>query len=365
MSDAFLRQILQHFFNGIFFICQSVQETGIDHLAVAGIGFFLNVPAFDDLNNFHTEFFRELVITLIVSRHSHNRSRSVAHHDIICDKQRNFLSGNRVYRCQSLNLYSGFVLCKLRPLKLCLFRAPQTVGFHITPVFDTVPVLIQQRVLRGNEHKSDTIKCVTARGVDLQFFISPVQREVYKRTRGFSDPGDFLLLDAFRIIHMVQPLQQLIRILGDPEEPHILGQLNYIAVADVALSSLGIFIGKNNLAVRAVINQCFRPEYQTMLEQFFKNPLCPVIVILSGCRKLSVPVEGKSDAFQLLCKMPDIFLCDVVRMRIGLDGIIFRRQSEGVKTNRKQHVISLHSPLSGEDFNAGIRLDMSDMHSRT
>ena len=164
---------------------------------------------------------------------------------------------------------------------------------------------------------------------------------------------------------MIQPLQQLIRILGDPEEPHILGQLNYIAVADVALSSLGIFIGKNNLAVRAVINQCFRPEYQTMLEQFFKNPLCPVIVILSGCRKLSVPVEGKSDAFQLLCKMPDIFLCDVVRMRIGLDGIIFRRQSEGVKPNRKQHVISLHSPLSGEDFNAGIRLDMSDMHSRT
>ena len=99
-------------------------------------------------------------------------------------------------------------------------------------------------------------------------------------------------------------------------------------MADVALSSLRILVGKDNLAVRAVIDQCLRTKYKTMLKQLQEDPLRPLIIIGTGGRKLSGPVKRKSDPLQLFREVPDILLRNDVRMRVGLDGIVLCRKTE-------------------------------------
>ena len=44
--------------------------------------------------------------------------------------------------------------------------------------------------------------------------------------------------------------------------------------------------------------------------------------------------------------MIDILLCDDVRMCIGLDSIVLRRKSEGIKSHREQNIVALHSSLT-------------------
>ncbi len=55
-------------------------------------------------------------------RHSHNRAGAVSHHDIIRDKDRNFFARDGVDGAETVDAHAGFVLDKLRPLKLRLLR---------------------------------------------------------------------------------------------------------------------------------------------------------------------------------------------------------------------------------------------------
>ncbi len=63
--------------------------------------------------------------------------------------------------------------------------------------------------------------------------------------------------------------------------------------------------------------------------------------------------------------MSDILLRDVMRMGIGLDGIVFRRKTERIKTDREKDVVALHAALSCEHLDAGICLDMAYVHARS
>ena len=47
-----------------------------------------------------------------------------------------------------------------------------------------------------------------------------------------------------------------------------------------------------------------------------------------------------------------------------LNGVILRRQAEGVPSDRIQHVITFHPPLSGDDVNGCVAARMADMQSR-
>ena len=83
MADALFKKVLPHLLDGILLVGQTVQEAGIDHLSVSGIRFLLNIAALDDLHNRNSELLCEVIVSLIVRRNRHNRTGSVAHHDIV------------------------------------------------------------------------------------------------------------------------------------------------------------------------------------------------------------------------------------------------------------------------------------------
>ena len=49
-------------------------------------------------------------------------------------------------------------------------------------------------------------------------------------------------------------------------------------------------------------------------------------------------------------------------MGTGLDSIVFGRKTVGIKADREKDVESFHSSLSGDNFQTGISLDVTDMH---
>ena len=50
-------------------------------------------------------------------------------------------------------------------------------------------------------------------------------------------------------------------------------------------------------------------------------------------------------------------------MHTGLDSGVLRRQTVSVKADREQDVVALEPALSAHDLQAGVRLDVADMHA--
>ena len=61
--------------------------------------------------------------------------------------------------------------------------------------------------------------------------------------------------------------------------------------------------------------------------------------------------------------MVDVLVCNHPRVCVCLDRVILSRQAECVETDRVQNVVALHPPLSGDNLDAGICLDVADVHA--
>ena len=82
-TNTLLLKLFQHALDGILLICIAIQEIGVDHLTVTCVGFFLNIAALDNRDDLFTEFSGKIIVTLIVSRYSHDGTCTITHHNII------------------------------------------------------------------------------------------------------------------------------------------------------------------------------------------------------------------------------------------------------------------------------------------
>ena len=296
LADTALLQFLKHTLDGILLICIAIQELGIDHLTVAGVCLLLDVATLDDLNDVDAEFLCEIIVSLVMCRNCHDRACTVAHHDIVCDEDWNLLAIDRIDCCQSVDADTGLLLDKLCTLKLGLLCADITVCLNLTKILNLILILINQRMLRRDNHKGNAIKGIRSGRVNAKLLIQSVYLEIHKCSCRLSDPVDLLLLDICRIIYSIQSLEQLVCILRNAQIPYVLGSLYDIAVTDVAFSALAVLVGKDDLTGWAVVYERLVPEYQTLLKHFQENPLRPLIKIRIRCIDHAAPVKGKSDA---------------------------------------------------------------------
>ena len=359
-----LIQIGEHGRDRILFVVVRVQKAGIDHLSVAGVRFLFDVAALNDRNDLRAELFGEFPVALIVRGHRHDRAGAVAHHDVIRDKDRDLHAAYRIDRRKAAELHAGLFLRKLRALELGFLRACRAVRLDLVPVFDAVAVLVEHRMLRRNDHKRHAEQRVAARGVDFERFGNVLDAEVHERADGLADPVDLLLLDRVGIIDVVETFEQLIGVRRDLQIPDVLRELDDVAVAHVALAALRILVTENDLAVRAVVDERLCAEHEPVIEELPEDPLRPLVIIGNGRGDLARPVERIADALHLVLEMLDVRGRDDVRVRVGLDRVVLRGQTERVEAHREQHVIALHAALSGKHFQARIRLDMPDVHTR-
>ncbi len=136
-------------------------------------------------------------------------------------------------------------------------------------------------------------------------------------------------------------------------------------MADVALSSLGILVGKHHLAGRTVIDQGLIPENQSVVEHLPENPLGPLVVFFVGGVDRPAPVKAEAYLLQLFRKVGNVPVGNDPGVYSVFYGIVLGGKAEGIKPDGKQHIIALHPPFSGDDLHAGVGLDVSHMHSRT
>ena len=229
-------------------------------------------------------------------RNRHNCAGAVAHHDIVRDVNRDFLAGQRVHCGQAVDLHAGLVLDKLRALEFGFLRAFRLISIQRVNVLNLIAVLFDHRMLRRHDHKGHAVKRIRTCGIDTELLILLSDLEIDECTGGFADPVLLLELDVRQIVNGLQPLQQLVSILCDAEIPDLLGLLDNLTVADIALAALGILIGKHDLAGRAVIHERLVTEHKSVLEHLEEDPLRPLVVTLLGGIDHARPVKRKADA---------------------------------------------------------------------
>ena len=299
-------------------------------------------------------------------RHSHDRTSAIAHHNIVRNINRDLLAGDGVDAGETFDLHAGLVLDQLCPLELALLGAFCLVRIQVSNVGDAVTILLDDRMLRRNDHEGHAVQGIRACGIDAQLFVCVfLDGEVDKRTGGLADPVLLLELDVGQIVYLFQSLEQLVCVFCDAQIPDLLGLLDDLAVADVTLSALGILVGQNHLTAGAVVDQGLVPESQSLFEHLEEDPLCPLVVLLIGGIDHSRPVERKTDTLELSGEFYNIVVRHLTGMHAGLDGGVLSRQTVGIKTDGEQYIIALHPALAADNFQTGIRLDVSYVHTVT
>ena len=238
----------------------------------------------------------------------------------------------------------------LGTLEFRLLCALRTVIDDSIEVFDLGLILVEQRMLRRHDHERHAEERVGTGRVNAQRFFGVLHGEVDKSAGGFADPVFLLKADVRQIIDSVEPFEQLVGILRDPQIPNVLTLLDDVAVADITFAALRVLVGEYDLTRRTVIDEGLVAERKPVLEHLEEDPLRPFIVVNICCINHAVPVERKTDALELRGKLCNILIRDLTRMDTGLDRVVFGRQTIGVKTDREQDVVALHAALARDDL---------------
>ena len=297
-------------------------------------------------------------------RHCHNGTGAVAHHHIVGDVDGNLLAGDGVDAGESLDFHAGLVLDQLCPLELALLGALCLIGIQIGDVGDAVPILLDDGVLRCDDHKGHAVQGVRTGGIDAQLLVCVFfHGEVHECAGRLADPVLLLKLDVGQIVHLFQSLKQLVCVLGDAQIPDLLGLLHDFAVADVALTALRILVGQNDLTAGAVVDQCLVTECQSLFEHLQENPLGPLVVVLISGIDHSRPVEREAHTLELSGKLHDVVIGYLAGMYAGLDGGVLRRQTVGIEADGEQHIVALHPALPADNLQTGICFDVAHVHA--
>ena len=293
----------------------------------------------------------------------HDGTRTVAHHDVVGDVDGDLLAVDGVDAAETLQADTRLILDQLGALKLGLLGALGLVGLHLGHVLDAILHLLDDGMLGSDDHEGHAEEGVGSCGVDAEGLVGVGEAEVDEGTAGLTDPVDLLHLDVGEVVHALQALEELVGVLGDAEVPHVLGLLDDVGVADIALTALGVLVGEYHLTVGAVVDHSGVAEGQTLLEHLQEDELGPLVVVLLGGVDDAIPVEGEAHAAELGGELVDVAVGQLAGVDARLDGGVLGGQAEGVKADGEQDVVALHTALSADDLQARVGLDVTHVHT--
>ena len=148
-------------------------------------------------------------------RYSHDRTSTITHHYIVCNKDRDLFTVNRIDCLQAFDLHTRLVFYKLGTLKLRLLCTLGTICFDGIHVGDAVCIFIDQRMLWSHYHEGNPEQGIRSGRIDLQLLVYTIDLEINKCTGGFTDPVHLLLFYICRIIYILKTCQQFVSILRD------------------------------------------------------------------------------------------------------------------------------------------------------
>jgi len=98
-----------------------------------------------------------------------------------------------------------------------------------------------------------------------------------------------------------------------------------------------------------------------MMKHLDESPLCPVVIIGIAGSDFSVPIITESDFVELITVTSNIIFCRYRRMLTCLNGVLFCRKSESIKTHRMEYVKAFQPFVTAVDVGCNVTQRMSDM----
>ena len=339
-------------------------EAGVDHNAglAVGEGFLLDVAAFDDLDHRDAELPCELPVAGVVGRDGHDGAGAVAGEDVVGDIDRDFGVVDGIDALYTFKADAGLFLAQFGPLKVGLFGRFRLVGLHLVHILDDGGPFLDHRVFRRDDHIGRAEEGVGASGVDGQG-VAGGGAEVHLGAGRAANPVDLGRLDPFKVVDVLQVIQQPLGVGGDFQHPLALFLVDDGGAAALADAVDHLFIGEDALAAGAPVDVHLALIGEPRLEHLEEDPLGPLVVVGVGGVHFPVPIEGEAEAFQLLLKVGDVFPGDLGRMDVVLDREVFGRQAEGVPAHREEDVVALQPPLAGNNVHRGVGAGMADVEA--
>ena len=182
-ADALFCKEFSHLFNGILLVCEAVEEAGVNHFAVARISFNVHIAALDDFDDVDAELLCEFIVSLVVCGNSHNCARTVAHHNVVGNINRDFLAVDGVGCSEAFKLNARLILDELRSLESGFLAAHLSVSLNVSHIANHRSVLINKRMLGSHYHKGNAEESVGSGCVNLEKLLCAVNRKVNESTR--------------------------------------------------------------------------------------------------------------------------------------------------------------------------------------
>ena len=360
--DSLFRQIFFNTYFGIFHR-QAVQNAGVHHDpgGAIGKGFFLHVSSLYHLDDGQIELFGESPVTGIMRRHGHDGTGAVGNQNIVRDKNRDFLSVYRIDGGNALQAHTGLFFGGIRrALQIGLFRGLFLISADFLQIFNFVGPILQVRMLRRHNHIGNAVQGIRTGGIDGQL-VPRRGGEINFGTMRTSNPVALLCFHALRVIHQIQIIDQTIRISGNLQHPLAFFSLYHITAAALTLAVDDFLVGQYTFAAGAPVYRRFAFIGQALLEKLQENPLGPFIVFGIRGVNLTGPVEAETQALQLRLEVRDILCGDSCRMHMVFDGKILGGQAKSVPSDGIQHIVPLHTALTGHNVNSRVGTGMSYM----
>ncbi len=365
LADALLLQILDHALLGVGYL-EAVEDAGVDQHAVrdVGIGFLLHVAARDHLDDGQAELLGELPVARIVRGHGHDCARAIGNQHIVRHPHRDLAAVDGIDGDDALQAHARLVLVQLRALKIALLGGLGLISAHCVDVLDLIGMLFDDGMLGRNHHVGCAVERIRARGEHAQLLVQALDLKIQLRALGSANPVALLRLDLLNEVHVVQTVEQLLRVIGDLEHPLGFNLAHDLAAAALAHAADHLFVGQTHLAARAPVDGHLHLVGQAVLVELQEDPLRPLVVVGIGGIHLAVPVKAKAQHLELAAEAVDVVLGHDRRVNVVLDGIVLGGQSERIPADGEQHVVALQALLSADDVHGRVGARMPHVQTR-
>ena len=293
-------------------------------------------------------------------RHGHDGARAVGDENVVGDPDGDLLAVDGIDGVGA-GEDAGLVLGQVGPVEVRLQGRFLAVGLDCGLLLGSGD-LLDQRMLGSEDHIRAAEESVGARGVDSDLFAG-FSCEIDVGALGLADPVSLHHLDRFRPVDQIEVFQKSFRVSRDLKVPLLHRHLDDREAAHFGFAVHDFLVGQHGLQLGAPVDGLLSLVGQAHFVKLQKDPLRPLVVIGVGGVDLAVPVVGEAQSLDLLPEAVDVLVRALPRVRSRFDGVVLRRQSEGVPAHGVQNVEALHAFEAAVYVGRGVALGVSDVQS--
>ncbi len=313
----------------------------------------------DDHDDRQVIFAGKIEVALVMRGDGHDRAGAVAHQDVIGDPDRDPLTVDRV-DCVTASEDAGLFAVGCFTLDVAHQFGFLLIGFDRAFLFRSGQ-LSHQVMFRRQDHEGGAPERVGTGGEDFDL-VAVFGGEDHGSAFGAVDPVGLQGLDLFGPVH-VGEIQQLIGVVCDAEEPLAQVFLDDLGAAAFTMTvfALHLFAGQGGVAVGAEIHRGVFLIGQVVLEELGEEPLGPFIIFGVGRDGFPAPVEHRAHRAELAAHVVNVAVGPLFGVDRALDGGVFSRQAEGIKTHREHHIEALHPLEARPGIRGRHRIPVTDV----